>query len=141
MTETVVLLSGGIDSASCLAFYGQLDHAVSGVFIDYGQPVRGQEEKSAAAIAAYYKIPLTIIRCSGPQTNYAGEIAGRNSLLVFAALVSPDSAGDNCLRHPPRDHVLRLFAIIRGGHGPDRQWLATAMCRSLRRPMRTSMDT
>jgi 7-cyano-7-deazaguanine synthase len=87
MTETVVLLSGGIDSASCLAFYGQLDHVVSGVFIDYGQPVREQEEKSAAAIAAYYKIPLTTIRCSGPQTNYAGEIAGRNALLVFAALL------------------------------------------------------
>lgn len=85
--ETVVLLSGGIDSASCAAFYRQLDHVVSGVFVDYGQPVREQEETSATAVAAHYKIPLTVIRCSGPPTNYAGEIAGRNALLVFAALL------------------------------------------------------
>jgi 7-cyano-7-deazaguanine synthase len=85
--EAIVLLSGGIDSASCLAFYAQLDHAVSGVFFDYGQPVREQEEKSAAAIAAHYNVPLTTIRYSGPKTNYAGEIAGRNALFVFATLL------------------------------------------------------
>jgi 7-cyano-7-deazaguanine synthase len=85
--ETVVLLSGGIDSASCVAFYRRLDHVVSGVFIDYGQPVRGPEEKSATAISVHYNIPLTVIRCSGPPTNYTGEIGGRNALLVFAALL------------------------------------------------------
>ncbi len=82
-----MLVSGGIDSASCLAFYRQLGHVVSGVFVDYGQPVREPEERSASAIAAHYKVPLTIIRCSGPRTNYAGEMAGRNALLVFTTLL------------------------------------------------------
>lgn len=85
--EALVLLSGGIDSAACVAFYKQLGHAVTGVFVDYGQPVRQQEEKSAAAVAAHYKVPFTVIRCAGPQTNYLGEIAGRNALIVFAALL------------------------------------------------------
>lgn len=85
--EALVLLSGGIDSAACVAFYKQLSHNVSGLFIDYGQPVHEQEEKSAAAIAAHYNIPFTIIRCAGPETNYVDEIAGRNAFLVFAALL------------------------------------------------------
>jgi len=87
MTEALVLLSGGIDSAACVVFYKQLGHGVAGIFVDYGQPARAQEEKSADSIAAHYNIPLTKIRCAGPQTNYAGEIAGRNALLVFAALL------------------------------------------------------
>jgi len=70
--HAIVLLSGGIDSAACVAFYKQLGHDVSGLFIDYGQPVREQEERSAAAIAAHYKIPFTIVRCTGPETNYTG---------------------------------------------------------------------
>jgi 7-cyano-7-deazaguanine synthase len=85
--EALVLLSGGIDSAACAAFYRQLGHIVSGLFVDYGQPVREQEEKSAAAIAAHYKIPFTTIRCAGPETNYIGEIGGRNAFLAFAALL------------------------------------------------------
>ncbi len=32
-------------------------------------------------------MPLTTIRSAGPQTNYAGEIAGRNALLGFSALL------------------------------------------------------
>ncbi len=51
--DVIVLLSGGIDSAARVAFYRQLGHAVAGVFVDYGQPVRAQEEKSAVAIAAH----------------------------------------------------------------------------------------
>jgi len=85
--DVIVLLSGGIDSAACVAFYRQLGHAVVGVFVDYGQPVRGQEEKSAVAIASHFDMPLTIIRSAGPRTNYAGEIAGRNALLCFSALL------------------------------------------------------
>jgi len=85
--EVLVLLSGGVDSAACVAFYTQLGHSVSGLFIDYCQPVREQEERSAAAIAEHYKIPFTMTRCTGPERNYVGEIAGRNAFLVFAALM------------------------------------------------------
>ena len=96
--QTVVLLSGGIDSASCVAFYVQLGHVVTAIFVDYGQPVCEQEERSAAAIAAHYNLPLRKVRCTGPEPNYAGEITGRNALLVFAAL----------LFHPIRPGVLAL---------------------------------
>ena len=85
--EVLVLLSGGVDSAACVAFYTQLGHSVSGLFIDYRQPVREQEERSAAAIAEHYRIPFTMTRCTGPERNYVGEIAGRNAFLVFAALM------------------------------------------------------
>lgn len=85
--EVLVLLSGGIDSAACLAFYKQLGHNVRALFLDYGQPVREQEERCASAVAAHYNIPFTIVRCAGPETNYAGEIAGRNAFLAFAALL------------------------------------------------------
>ena len=85
--EALVLLSGGIDSAACVPFYARLGHSVTGLFVDYGQPVCDQEEKSATAVAAHYDIPLAIVRCEGPRLNYAGEISGRNALLVFAALL------------------------------------------------------
>ena len=52
--ETLVLLSGGVDSAACAAFYRQLGHMVNGAFVDYGQPVRGQEEESAVERYQYY---------------------------------------------------------------------------------------
>lgn len=85
--NTLVLLSGGIDSSCCVAFYRRMEHAVTGVFVDYGQPVRQKEQQSAKAIADYFSIPLHVIRCSGPETEFEGEIAGRNALLVFAALL------------------------------------------------------
>ena len=82
-----MLLSGGIDSAACVAFYKHLGHSVSGLFIDYGQPVHEQEKRSAGAVATHYNIPFATIRCAGPETNYVGEIAGRNAFLVFTALL------------------------------------------------------
>jgi 7-cyano-7-deazaguanine synthase len=85
--RTVVLLSGGIDSSCCAAFYRQAGHEVSGVFVDYGQPVREREEQSAAAIARHYAIPLHLIRTAGPEQFSEGEIAGRNAFLVFAAFL------------------------------------------------------
>lgn len=85
--QAVVLLSGGIDSSCCVAFYRQTGHEVTGVFVDYGQPVREQEEKSSTAIARHYAIPLHLIRSSGPAQEFEGEIVGRNAFLVFAALL------------------------------------------------------
>lgn len=63
--NVLVLLSGGIDSSCCVAFYRQAGHAVTGVFVDYGQPVSQQEERSARAIGRHYTIPLHVIRSSG----------------------------------------------------------------------------
>lgn len=96
--KTIVLLSGGIDSSCCLAFYRQAGHEVAGVFVDYGQPVREREEHSATAIAHHYSIPLHVIRSEGPAQISEGEIAGRNAFLVFAAF----------LHLPPRRGLIAL---------------------------------
>ncbi len=85
--KVLVLLSGGIDSTCCVAFFRQLGHDVAGVFIDYGQPAAQGEERSARAIAGHYTVPLHVIRCSGPSAKFQGEIAGRNAFLVFCALL------------------------------------------------------
>lgn len=85
--ETVVLLSGGIDSSCCVAFYRQAGHEVKGVFVDYGQPANKREESSARAIAAHYAIPVDVIRSVGPPQILEGEIAGRNAFLIFTAML------------------------------------------------------
>jgi len=85
--KTLVLLSGGVDSSCCVAFYRRLGYDVRGVFVDYGQPVNQKEEQSAKAIADHYSISVDIIRCSGPSVDFHGEISGRNAFLVFAALL------------------------------------------------------
>ena len=85
--KIVVLLSGGVDSSCCVAFYRQAGHEVTGTFVDYGQPVNKREEGSAIAIANHYGIPLQVIRSEGPPQTFGGEIAGRNAFLVFAAFL------------------------------------------------------
>jgi 7-cyano-7-deazaguanine synthase len=92
--NVLVLLSGGVDSSCCVAFYQRMGYNVAGVFVDYGQPVEQREEKSAGAIADHYAIPLHTIRFSGPPVEFQGEIPGRNAFLVFVALLfHPTFAG------------------------------------------------
>lgn len=85
-TPVAVLLSGGLDSASCVAYYRARGNPVRGVFVDYGQPVAVRERVSAKKIADWYGIRLTEVRASGELAASAGEIPGRNGLLVFAAI-------------------------------------------------------
>jgi 7-cyano-7-deazaguanine synthase len=85
--NALVLLSGGIDSSCCVVFYRQMRYIVKGVFVDYGQPVNQKEEQSAKAIAEHYGIPLDVIRCSGPTSEFRDEIAGRNAFLIFSTLL------------------------------------------------------
>jgi 7-cyano-7-deazaguanine synthase len=94
----LVLLSGGIDSSCCVAFYRRMGYDVTGLFVDYGQLVNQKEEQSATAITDHYAVPLHVIRVSGPAANFRGEIPGRNAFLVFAAL----------LYHPAITGVLAL---------------------------------
>jgi 7-cyano-7-deazaguanine synthase len=85
--KVLILLSGGIDSACCIAFYQEMGYEVTGVFVNYGQPPVQREEQSANAIAKYYGIPLHTVHSCGPSGEFRGEIPGRNAFLVFAALL------------------------------------------------------
>ncbi len=82
----LVLLSGGVDSAACLAFLLEQTPAEA-MFIDYGQAAATQEEASATAIALHYGVALRTIRCVGAAPKQAGLITGRNAFLIFAALL------------------------------------------------------
>lgn len=60
MKKAVVLLSGGIDSALCLAL-SQKDHACHTISFDYGQ-AHQIELESAKALTKHYKVPHHIIK-------------------------------------------------------------------------------
>lgn len=92
--NALVLLSGGVDSAACLAFYKKLTGSVRALFVDYGQPTRSRERESARRVADYFSVSLDIVDCQGPKTEFSGEIPGRNAFLVFTAMLyGPIQAG------------------------------------------------
>src|SRR5579872_5879117 len=82
-----VLSSGGMDSSACIYFYLKLKLRVRPLFVDYGQPAKLAELRSAKKLAEFYELPLRTVRFSGAKIDLSGEIAGRNSLLISAALV------------------------------------------------------
>jgi len=85
--ETLVLLSGGIDSTACVAFYYWRKFSVRGVFVDYGQAAAPFERLSAKSVSEFYNIPLTQLSLGGCREKSAGLILGRNALLAFIALM------------------------------------------------------
>ena len=82
-----VLLSGGVDSAACAAFYLSQDFSVEGIYVDHGQPAAVHEKQAARAVARHFEIPLACPSWSGSRELQHGEIAGRNAFLYFAALM------------------------------------------------------
>jgi 7-cyano-7-deazaguanine synthase len=87
--ETVILLSGGIDSTVALAIATER-RSVNAVHVDLGQAAAPAERAAAKAISDHYSVPLSIIQLAGGPPLGAGEIVGRNALLCYLAL----------LRHP-----------------------------------------
>jgi len=94
MSTTAILMSGGIDSTACLAFYAENVSDVHGIYVDYGQPSGHREEAAAEAIADFYRIPLHVVRCAGLRDDIPGLTRGRNLLLLTAAFMAfPDTSG------------------------------------------------
>lgn len=99
MRQVIVLASGGLDSAACIAYYLAEGFAVQGLWIDYGQAAAALEEAAAEQIAAHYGIPLRKVRIGGlqwqdrngrgehdHQEGYLFEYRGRNLTLAALAL-------------------------------------------------------
>ena len=93
-SRVVVLLSGGIDSAACLAHSQGLGMKPEGVFVNYGQAAAELERRSARQIANHYDIPLQEISCTGPVGFGPGLVLARNAFLVMAvAMWMPMNTG------------------------------------------------
>ena len=105
--EALVLLSGGIDSTACAAFLKGRTDSLQAIFLDYGQLSQKQEERAACAIAAHFRIPLTVMRCQGAKTKNEGLILGRNACLVFLTLMETE---------------MRSGIIALGVHAGTRYW-------------------
>ena len=89
-----VLLSGGIDSSACVAFYLEQGFSVNGIFVDYGQIAAPREIEAARAIARHYNIPFSRLTWSGLHKKKAGFIRGRNAFLLIGALMElPEETG------------------------------------------------
>ncbi|NQU38777.1 MAG: 7-cyano-7-deazaguanine synthase [Lentisphaerae bacterium] len=58
--ETLVLLSGGIDSAACLDFYIAREERVRAMFVEYGQLAVTRERNAARRVATHFDIPLYV---------------------------------------------------------------------------------
>ena len=84
--DVIVLLSGGIDSSSCINYYLSQELKPIGLFIDYGQAVAKRELSSAKQVSRHYKIKLDMLKISLGRKFGDGEIKGRNALFLFAVL-------------------------------------------------------
>jgi 7-cyano-7-deazaguanine synthase len=59
---------------------------VRGLFIDHGQAAANQEEAAVRALASKLQIEVSACRLSNASKLKAGELIGRNAMLIFAGL-------------------------------------------------------
>jgi 7-cyano-7-deazaguanine synthase len=90
----LVLLSGGVDSAACLARAIQQDDALA-LTVDIGQPF--EELRAARRIANKLRVPRMTVRCDVYRTLGHGHeedyIPARNTVLTSIALAVAEARG------------------------------------------------
>jgi 7-cyano-7-deazaguanine synthase len=92
--KATILLSGGIDSTTCMAYYINERYQVAALFIDYGQAAASKEDHAAKSVCRHFNVPLRTITLSGTSRKGAGLIVARNAfLLLTAALESRAQTG------------------------------------------------
>jgi 7-cyano-7-deazaguanine synthase len=87
VADNVVLLSGGVDSATLVASLAAQREPTRCLFVEYGQTAARNEYTSADAVATYYGFPLLAIRLDGLRFG-EGEIRGRNAFLLHTGLLA-----------------------------------------------------
>ncbi len=85
--NATVLLSGGIDSASCAHLLQAQGFNVRGLFADFGQAAASMERQAIQAIGAKLEIEVETISASASTQFGTGELVGRNSFLIFSAIL------------------------------------------------------
>lgn len=83
--NSLVLMSGGIDSSSAVEACLEGGTPVAGMFFDYGQPASRSEWSAALHVSRHYDIKLSQVNLGFPLISHEGEFFGRNALLILAA--------------------------------------------------------
>ena len=92
--EALVLLSGGIDSATCVGLYQHEGYQVSSLFVDLGHAAAKQEELASARVAAHYGVQRRVAHVRGIAAASGGYVPARNGLLLQLSLAMlPFEAG------------------------------------------------
>jgi len=92
-TQTLILLSGGLDSSTLVALARDRGLRPDALHVSYGQAAAGAELEAANRICRRYEVPLIHVRYEGSHFA-AGEIRGRNAFLLQVALLEfPGEAG------------------------------------------------
>ena len=92
--KATILLSGGVDSTTCLAYYIGEGYQVAALFIDYGQASASKEKRAAKSVCRHFNVPLRTVRLAGTSKKGVGLIVARNAfLLLTAALESCAQSG------------------------------------------------
>lgn len=82
-----MILSGGLDSSTCVAYYTQKKAEVSTVFFDIGQLAARQERLAARRIARHYSTSHRELVLRGAVRKKSGEVQARNGFFLLAALM------------------------------------------------------
>ncbi len=85
--RVTVLLSGGIDSSTCLAYYLDEGFRVNALFVDYGQLSARREVRAAKSVCFHFRVPLSIVRLTGTSKKGPGPITGRNAFLLLVCAI------------------------------------------------------
>jgi 7-cyano-7-deazaguanine synthase len=83
----LVLLSGGVDSATCIHFLVQQGLKVQAMNVNYGQAAAEREIEASKAIAKHFGVPLSLRTASDVTEGCRDVSRGRNALLLTTALL------------------------------------------------------
>jgi 7-cyano-7-deazaguanine synthase len=84
--RSTILLSGGLDSVACLSFALERGESLQALHVQYGQAAAGDELRAAKAVCSHYNVSLWVVELGKPYASTEGYMAGRNLLLLSAAL-------------------------------------------------------
>lgn len=86
--SSLVLCSGGIDSATLAADRAARDDRIELCFVDYGQRARQAERRSVTSLAERLGVEVAHLAVDGVGMPNQGEIPARNMLLLSLALAA-----------------------------------------------------